>query len=63
MSEIGDAKCARRKVERLYLHTNLIIHKQMFFEAQQHVTNLIDDAKRKYHSSKVDDAPDQKNNA
>ena len=26
-SEIGDAKCARRNVERLYRHTNLTIHR------------------------------------
>jgi hypothetical protein len=59
-SEIGDAKRARRKAERLYRRTNLTVHKEIFYEAQQHVTNLIESAKRKYYSTKVDEAADQK---
>jgi hypothetical protein len=58
-SEIGEAKRARRKAERKWRKTNLTIHRQIFLEAQQHVNNLIDHAKKQHYLKKVESA-DQK---
>ena len=59
-SEIGDAKRARRKAERLYRRTKLTVHREMFLEAQHHVNKLIENAKLNYYKAKVNEAPDQK---
>jgi exonuclease III len=57
--EIAEAKRAKRKAERKWRKTNLIIHRDMFQEATQHVNNLIDHAKKQYYVNKVKEA-DQK---
>ena len=57
-SEIRQAKHARKKAERLYQCANLPEHKRMFVEAQQQVNSLVECAKTKYYSSKMEEPID-----
>ena len=59
--EINNAKKLRRKLEKHWRKTKLVVHREMYVTQRQHVSKLIADAKTAYYTKEVIDCKkDQK---
>ena len=53
-NRIREERCVRRKYERLFRKTGLVVHQDMFLQQRKLVVDMITKAKSTYHTNKLE---------